>query len=186
MKTTKSEIKKSVNIKARKKVEPKPKKSTTDSADDIRRLVHLLQVNQIELEHQNHELRLTEGELEISRNKYVALFDFAPIPYFTLNIDGVIKEVNINAGKMLGIERKKLVGKQLISFIPLNERSVFNSFIADVFSRHVKNTSELNVINKEKRLIHVRLEGIEVDDSLQTVQTCLVSLVDLTGYKKAE
>ncbi len=53
--------------------------------EDVQRLVHLLQVHQVELEHQNEELRIAHEELEVSRNKYVNLFDFSPTPYFTLD-----------------------------------------------------------------------------------------------------
>ena len=105
-----------------------------EKIEDVQRLVHLLQVHQVELEHQNQELRITQQELEASRNKYVNLFDFSPTPYFTLDFDGIIKEVNLSASKMFGIERKKLIGKHFITFISLDERDIFNSFIKTVFN----------------------------------------------------
>ena len=86
-------IKKEMNKKV-----TKPKKTDVAKVGDVQRLVQLLRINQIELEHQNQELRIAQGELEVSRNKYVNLFDFAPIPYFTLNFEGIIKEVNLIAG----------------------------------------------------------------------------------------
>ncbi len=76
--------------------------------EDVQKLLHLLEVHQVELEHQNQELRIAQEEIEVSRNKYVNLFDFSPIPYFTLDPDSVIMEANLSASKMFGIERKKL------------------------------------------------------------------------------
>ena len=102
----------------------KTKMPPAEKIEDVQKLVHLLQVHQIELEHQNEELRIVQEELEVSGNKYVNLFDFSPTPYFTLNIEGIIKEVNLSAGKMLGIGRNKLIGKKLISYIPLNEKDL--------------------------------------------------------------
>src|ERR1035437_10823806 len=133
MKSTKKTLDKTINKKVKKKNEPKPKKPAVEKIEDVKRLVELLQVHQIELEHQNQELRITQEELEVSRNKYVNLFDFSPISYFTLNPDGIIKEVNLSASKLLGIDRSKLIGKKFISYIPLDEKDVFNSFITHVF-----------------------------------------------------
>ena len=99
----------------KKKNEPKIKKPVKEKIEDVQKLLHLLQVHQVELEHQNEELRLTQKELEESRNKYVNLFDFSPIPYFTIDENGTIKEVNLSAGKMLALDRKKIIGKNFIS-----------------------------------------------------------------------
>jgi PAS domain S-box len=170
MKSTKKEIK---------KTKTKSKKPSVEIIEDVRKLVHLLQVNQIELEHQNQELRIAHEELEVSRNKYVNLFDFSPIPYFTLNMDGIIKEVNLIACKMFGIDRNKLVGKRFISFIPLDKREVFDKFINNVFISDIKNSCELEVMNKDKRVFNVRLEGLKLEDALQTDQKCQVALIEL-------
>jgi PAS domain S-box-containing protein len=170
MKSNKKEIKES---------RPKPKKEPVGKTEDIKRLIQLLQIHQIELEHQNEELRITQGELEVSRNKYVSLFDFAPIPYFTLNPDGVITEANLMAGKMLGYDRNKLMGKRLITFTLPAERDVFKLFLHTVFSSHIKSSCELKVIDKDKQIFSVRLEGLEFEDTLQTDQKCQVALIEL-------
>jgi PAS domain S-box-containing protein len=166
-------------MKSNKKEIKKIKKPLVEKVGDVQRLVELLRINQIELEHQNQELRITQEELEVSRNKYVSLFDFSPVPYFSLDREGIIKEANIIASKMLGIDRNKLVGKRFITFIPPGERDVFNLFINTVFNSDVKNSCELNVMNKDKRIFHVRLEGLEIEDALQTDQKCQVALIEL-------
>ncbi len=186
MKRSKKELGKNIIKKTKEKIEPKPKKPAVEKVEDVQRLVHLLQVHQIELEHQNEELRIMQGELEVSRNKYVNLFDFSPTPYFTLDMEGIIKEVNLSASKMLGIGRSKLIGKKLITYIPLNEKDIFNFFIKNVFSLHQKHASELKLINKDKNVYHVLLEGLEIDDSLEPDRRCQVALIDLTEYKRIE
>ena len=162
-----------------KKKTAKPKKTDVAKVGDVQRLVQLLRINQIELEHQNQELRITQEELEVSRNKYVSLFDFAPIPYFTLNKEGVIKEVNLIASKMFGVDRNKLVGRRFINFIPLEERDAFNLFMDAIFNYHIKSSSELKVIDKDKQVFNARLEGLEMEDSLQKEKKCQVALIEL-------
>ena len=72
---------------------------------DLKRLVHELQVHQIELEMQNDELRSNQQELETSREKYHDLYDLAPIGYVTLNENGIILEANLTVAILLGQER---------------------------------------------------------------------------------
>ena len=83
---------------------------------DQSRLVHELQVHQIELEIQNEELTQTLTEVNALRAKYLDLYDFAPVGYFTLDTQGNIVELNLRAAKMLGQERKSLVGRPLRAF----------------------------------------------------------------------
>ncbi|MCK9209362.1 MAG: PAS domain-containing sensor histidine kinase [Ignavibacteriaceae bacterium] len=186
MKRTEKQSDKTTKPQVKKKITPKADKQVVEKMEDVKRLVHLLQVHQIELEHQNQELRIAQEELEASRNKYVALFDFSPIPYFTLGVDGVIKEVNLSASKMFGIDRNKLIGKHFVAFIPIEEKDIFNSFIKTVFNSPGKNTCELKVMNKDKSRFHVLLEGLEIEDALEQDKKCQVALIDLTEYKRIE
>lgn len=185
MKRVEKQSKKTV-IKKAKKNEPKAKKPAVEKIEDVKRLVELLQIHQVELEHQNLELRIMQEELEVSRNKYVNLFDFSPIPYFTLDKNGIIKEVNLSASKTLGIDRNKLIDKSFSTYIPQEERDIFNSFLKTVFNSLIKHSCELKMVNKEKRVFHVLLEGVELDDPLGSDQKCHIALIDLTEFKKVE
>jgi PAS domain-containing protein len=79
------------------------------SAEDIPTLIQELQVHQIELEMQNDELRKTQMKLEESRNKYMDLYDFASIGYFSFDRKGLILEVNLAGADLLGVERAGLL-----------------------------------------------------------------------------
>ncbi len=85
----------------------------TLSAKEAGRLLHELQVHQIELEMQNEELRRAQGELESARARYFDLFDLAPVGYFTLSEQGLILEANLTGAGLLGVERRELVKKPL-------------------------------------------------------------------------
>jgi len=186
MKLVKKKSVTSNNKKAKKNSKTKPVKPVVEKLEDVKELVELLQIHQIELEHQNQELRITQAELEVSRNKYVNLFDFSPISYFSMDSEGIIKEVNLSAGKMLGLDRSKLIGKKFMSFVTFENKDIFNSFIKNVFNSIVKHSCELNLFNKDKQIFRVLLEGLEFDNTPESSQMCQVAVIDLTEYKKIE
>ena len=84
---------------------------------DARKVVHELQVHQIELEMQNEELRQAQGTIIASQERYADLYDFAPVGYFTFDHMGLITEVNLTGASLLGIERGQLSKKPFSLFV---------------------------------------------------------------------
>ena len=71
-------------------------------SQDVDALVHELRVHQIELELQCQELRLAQGELEASRNRYRELYESVPLGYVTIDLHGRIVDFNPAAMDLLG------------------------------------------------------------------------------------
>ncbi|MBK6283671.1 MAG: hypothetical protein IPF54_14380 [Draconibacterium sp.] len=78
---------------------------------DVKKLVHELQVHQIELEMQNEELRQSYLTAETALKKYTMLFDLAPIGYFSLDQEGTICELNFTGADILSERRSSLFEK---------------------------------------------------------------------------
>jgi PAS domain S-box-containing protein len=95
------------------------------------RLLHELRVHQIELEIQNRTLREAQEQLETSRERYIELFDFAPMAYLTLEEDGRIVEVNIAAARMLGFDRSSLIGRRLQAVVGMSDPLGFRAVLRD-------------------------------------------------------
>ena len=83
----------------------------------VEELLHELRVHQVELEMQNEALRQAQSALEESRDRYMDLYEFAPVGYLTLTPEGLIEEVNLTGVKLLGIERGNLLQKGFRTFV---------------------------------------------------------------------
>ncbi len=117
----------------------KRKTAATPLTDaDTMRLVHELQVHQIELEMQNEELVQAREESEAIQRQFTDLYDFAPVGYFTLTRDGAISRVNLTGTTLLGEERSKLLTRRFGLFVSPQSRPAFSAFHEKVFPAHGK------------------------------------------------
>ncbi len=105
------------------------RKQPAHSPDDDAKLVHELQVHQIELEMQNEELVRSRAELETSLERYSELYDFAPVGYFTLGRDGSIRQVNLTGARLLGVARSELLMRRIGAFVAAADVSAFNAVL---------------------------------------------------------
>lgn len=150
------------------------------STMDMKKLVHELQVHQIELEMQNEELRNTQADLEESRSRYADLYDFAPISYITVNTRGIILESNLTAAKQLGTDRSQLINKPLVRFIHKDDQDLFYLLRKEVLENGTRHSSELRLIRKDRSLFYARLEYLTVQDVTDKVLSIRIAIVDVT------
>ena len=155
---------------------------------DEKRLLHELQVHQIELEMQNEALREAFNRAEeacstgeLAQARYEELFDFAPIPYFSLGRDGVIQKTNLRGANLLGIERSKLAGQDFTQRVSREHRAVFNRFLEAVFLSDDTHRCEVTLQLGETPC-YVAIEAI----ADKTRQTCLAAVSDISERKRTE
>src|ERR1700683_413579 len=110
---------------------------------DANRLLHELQVHQIELEMQNTELQEARNKVETLLETYTDLYDFAPIGYFSLDEQGLILEVNLTGAALLGVERSRLIKQRLQNFVDPPSRALFLAFLKKIFASPRKQICEL-------------------------------------------
>jgi PAS domain S-box-containing protein len=131
------------------------------------KILHELQVHQIELEMQNEELKRTQVALEESRDKYLDLYDFAPVGYFTLTRKGEIAEANLAGAAMLGLGRPKLAHRGLGRFVAPDNRDRWDQHLVSVLHSAEKQTCELMFKREDGSTFYARLESIRLERPVQ-------------------
>lgn len=143
-------------------------------------LMHELRVHQIELEIQNEALRQTQLELEDSRDRYVDLYEFAPVGYLTLNSDGIIIEINLTAVTLLGRERNKLLNKGFRNFVKREDQDRWVRHFIHAKAQESSESVELTMHRADGSLINAQLECLNCNSQLR------ISLTDITQRTLAE
>jgi PAS domain S-box-containing protein len=80
-------------------------------------LLHELLVHKVELEMQNEELRRVHLAVEEARDRYLDLYEFAPVGYITISREGLINEINLTGSALLAVDRTKLINRSFSSFV---------------------------------------------------------------------
>lgn len=158
------------------------KNGNPDSEADNLKLIHELEVHQIELEMQNEELALARSEAISSAEKFTELYDFAPMGYFTLCPDSEILELNLHGSQMIGKERCHLKNSQLGFFISDKTKPDFNYFLDTVFENSGIKTCEATLLRCNNSRMPVYLNGIASEKG----KHCLITMTDLSERKKME
>lgn len=148
----------------------------------VLKLVHELQVHEIELEMQNEELRKTQLELELSRERYFDLYDLAPICYCTTNELGVILEANLATSELLGEVRSKLVGLNLSRYINKECQDDYYHCRRLLYASGNRHGCELRLANPHGEVLWVYLTLTAAKDKLSEMVHRVV-LTDITEAK---
>jgi two-component system, LuxR family, sensor kinase FixL len=151
---------------------------------DLPRLLHELQVHQIELEMQNEELRQAQAALEQSRDRYVDLYDFAPLAYLTLADTGQIAEINITGAALLGVERNRLHRRRFAQFVAQEDKDRWQQHFLQVLQHGERQQCELAIQRGGSRF-HAELDCIRStkEDGAASVR---VILTDITARREAD
>jgi PAS domain-containing protein len=146
---------------------------------DAKKLLHELQVHQIELEMQNEELRKAYETAEAALKKYTLVFDQAPVGFVTLESDGSIIDLNFTAAEMLGDRRYSLIDSNFKLYISEESKSTFGDFFERVYTSHEKESCKVTLGYDNEALCQVYIEGIVIENDSK----CLLSMVNVSQPK---
>jgi PAS domain S-box-containing protein len=161
---------------------PRPEAGDERTAEATARLVHELQVHQIELEMQNEELRQMTARAGALTAQYFDLYEFAPTGYLTLDPEGAIRQVNLAGARILGVGRSQLVNRRLGLFVAEGDRRAFSDFLQRVFASQAKESCEVTLPQAGPHPLTVRIEGTRSTEG----QECRAVLFDVTERRRTE
>jgi PAS domain S-box-containing protein len=174
----------SLRQQAEEKLSMRKKTATTET--DTLRLIHELEVHQIELEMQNEELLQANAALEATLSLYAELYAFASVGYFTLTRDGTIRRVNLTGAELMGVGLNELIKRRFALFVSPESRLTFSTFLDNVFTSGSKEICEVAVQKAgSDDLIWLQIEAI-VDSSNGRDKLCYAKVDDITSRKARE
>ncbi len=142
-----------------------------------------LQVHQIELQMQNETLRQVQLELEASRDRYVDLYDFAPVGYLTLTHTGLIEQINLTGAALLGEARKQLLLRRFVRFIAAEDQDRWQRQFMRVARPGDRQSCELAMLRGDGVRFHARLDCLHLDGEAPLVR---ITLSDVSARRLAE
>lgn len=155
------------------------------SGQSTQELLHELQLNQIELEMQNENLRQVQFELERSRDRYMDFYDFAPVGYITLSESSQILEINLTGAAMLGVLRNKLLYHRLTPFITMEYHDRWLRHFMSVLSNEVPLKCDLAMERSDGTHFFARLDCLRMSREGRDVEVRIV-MTDITERIKNE
>lgn len=157
------------------------------AAGGPRRMLHELQVHQIELELQNEELQQAKAEVEASLEKYTDLYDFAPVGYFSIDEAGMILDVNLTGASLLGVERSRLIKCRFALFVAPRNREAFDGFLKDIFEEGgTKHVCETSLLRADRHSFLADLQAMSAGTGSIKRNWCRVAMTDISARKLAE
>ena len=164
-----------------------PKYGSHLTESDVLKLIHEVEVHQIELELQQEEIMWAEQHAieeagKIVAGEYIELYNLTQSGYFSLSDEGVIIELNLSGANMLGRERSQLINSSFGFFVSDDTKPGFNFFLDKVFANKVKESCEVTLQTGSGLPIYAALTGIVSENGLH----CLVAVNDITGIRQSE
>lgn len=154
-------------------------------------LARELQLDPIDLERRNRELRHDRAELERSRNPFYLLFHQAPVGYLALDNIGLIHEANETFCRMVEQERNQVIGRSFSEWITDVDRGVFLARYRALFRNPAGQNLESFIRRAPGPAFYAHLQGARISAPPAHWQVdhrsfLLLAVTDLTERKLAE
>lgn len=153
---------------------------------DLKTLIEELSIYQIELEHQNQELISSQNELQNSINRYIDLFDNAPIGYLIVDIDGVIKDINETACILFGSTKSQLKNIKISKLIQPDYQDIYYLYFKRLVSQKYSQTCDIKLQKSDNSFFFARIQGIRQLQLNVDIPEFRLAVIDISIQKEME
>ena len=160
-------------------------RETNGNALDQTKLIHELQVHQIEMEMQGESLKQAHAALETSHNRYLDLYELSPVGYLTLTPTGEIAEINMTGAQLFGLDRSGLLKRDFSAFVSREDSERWRQFFQSLVRQGGDGKAEFRLVRNDLNLIDLRLDCLAVRREPEEF-VIHVAMTDITARKDAE
>lgn len=125
---------------------------------EIARLIEELSDQQNKLEKKTYELKRSQEELEIEKNKYIDLYENAPVAYITISPTGDVISRNRKATEIFGHS-----GNPDYKYIPIfpyiaqSSQADFRKMLKNAFLLQKEQHGEIRMLTPSKKTLHTEM-----------------------------
>jgi len=117
--------------------------SDPDSAPDALKLLHELQVHQVELDLQQVQMESNELESNAELSRYRILYECAPVAYLVLDTEGRILEANLAAANLFGVACEEIQGRTVAALLAPDGAPAIDGLLRSLREGHANASCEI-------------------------------------------
>lgn len=157
-----------------------------EEEEDALALIRELRIHEFELKIQNEELETAQHELTKANERFIDLYDYAPVGYLTCSRDGAIEEVNITAARLLGRPRAAVTGGRLYRFVDAADAPTYFSHRRTLLESGQEDVCEVRLRRADGSCFEAMLQSTPVSDMSGKVTSFRTIITDISSRKAAE
>lgn len=154
--------------------------------DEVAQLAADLLLRNAELENKVANLKRLVHQLEEYRDRYVDLYELAPVGYVTLDEEGYVQEINLAGLQLLGVERDELIGYPLERYVRSQDQPEFLRQIRRVCCERQVLTFDVGLAAKDGKSLTAQLRGVPIESLKSDATFCKIAITDITERRNAE
>ena len=146
------------------------------TAGDALKMLHELQVHQVELDLQQEHMNEEREAIEQSTLRLAELYIFAPMAYFMVSSAGQIAEGNLLGARMMDVERDDVQGQNITRLVHPDSRAALLALLEQVHSSGLRHSCRVQALDT------TTLRRLDVIASASPGgQHCLVAVMEVAS-----
>jgi hypothetical protein len=155
--------------------------SSPQRADDALKLLHELQVHQVELDLQHEQMEATQREMSEELARYQAFYQFVPVASLGVGPDGDVLEGNAAAADLFGVAQFELRGRRVEALMAPESRPALVALLKRLRAGSSTDVCEVKSgVANGSRTLQLRARTVPESGCF------LMALIETTGPRRSD